>query len=592
MTVILALAACHNRRATTLRCLASLERQQLPVGVSLSIVLVDDGSNDGTAPAVSAAHPTVRLIPGSGDLFWAGGMRFGWERVKHERFDYVLVFNDDVEFKQTAIADLLACHEATAAASGGIVVIAGGCRSPATNAVTYGGLVRKSRWHPLRFRWVAPAGIPQRVDTLNMNCAIIPRIVLERMGFLADYFTHTGADFEYGLRVSRAGGAVWLAPRFVGWCEPGVSRPASVIGRVNEIFSRRGHPVSQHAGLYRAYGGPLWPLLLVAAYAVAIVRAFIPLAPRQGLGPPSVTHAARDAEDPASVAAPPRANLSVVVPIGPGRDGSRAIHSLATAGLQSEDEVLLVYDGHKTARCPQLPCVVRTSSWPQPRGAPAARNHGMAMATNEVICFLDDDDSYVPGALDRIRAEVVKAEPAVAWCLGWRSLSGASQRLLRRGRWIRQHDLDRRNVAGGGSTMVVRRREFQALGGFDETLVSMEDWDAWLRLAARGPIRRLAEPLIEYDDVGTRRLSSTAPKRVEGLQQVLAKHAAVFPPDVRRFHQARLAVERLVAGRGSWRELPLLSAPLATLLILGRVFYGRMLGQATGATLSLRSVDG
>ena len=51
--------ACFNRRATTLRSLASLYGQQ-PVR-EIRVYLVDDASTDGTAEAVLDRYPSVRL---------------------------------------------------------------------------------------------------------------------------------------------------------------------------------------------------------------------------------------------------------------------------------------------------------------------------------------------------------------------------------------------------------------------------------------------------------------------------------------------------------------------------------------------------
>ena len=56
--------------------------------------------------------------------------------------------------------------------------------------------------------------------------------------------------------------------------------------------------------------------------------------------------------------------------------------------------------------------------------------------------------------------------------------------------------------------MVVRRAVYEDLGGFDDRLVCAEDWEMWVRIAARYPVWYEAEPLARYrmhDDSNTGR---------------------------------------------------------------------------------------
>jgi hypothetical protein len=48
------------------------------------------------------------------------------------------------------------------------------------------------------------------------------------------------------------------------------------------------------------------------------------------------------------------------------------------------------------------------------------------------------------------------------------------------------------------STMVVRRRVFESVGGFDESLRMSEDWDFWIRLSRIAAIVPIGEPLGSY----------------------------------------------------------------------------------------------
>lgn len=267
---VLTLTTCHNRRARTLVALDDLHKQQVPEGTVLMHLIVDDGSTDGTKETVRAAFPDVTVIDGDGALFWAGGMRHGWERhARHQEFDYLFVYNDDCRFEEDALASLLAAAPSPKEPA----VMVGTFRNMDGTTTTYGARRRSSRWHPFKFgRIVEPDGTVQRADTLNMNGALISRGALEKVGFLSEYFVHSNADFEYGLKLRKAGGQVLVAPQHIGRC---AINPASNIGphdaptmraALKMLFDPKREPFGQRLQLYQRHGGWLWPLFWVAPY--------------------------------------------------------------------------------------------------------------------------------------------------------------------------------------------------------------------------------------------------------------------------------------------------------------------------------------
>ena len=52
--------------------LSDLHQQHCNLVKELSIFLVDDASSDGTSDAVAYKYPDVTIIPGGGNLYWAG----------------------------------------------------------------------------------------------------------------------------------------------------------------------------------------------------------------------------------------------------------------------------------------------------------------------------------------------------------------------------------------------------------------------------------------------------------------------------------------------------------------------------------------
>lgn len=89
----------HNRCETTRRFIECLKRQTYR---NYHLVLIDDGSTDGTEQMVRAEIETLTIIKGHGNWWWAGSLQQGYQWLKlHARspHDLVLIINDDTEFE-------------------------------------------------------------------------------------------------------------------------------------------------------------------------------------------------------------------------------------------------------------------------------------------------------------------------------------------------------------------------------------------------------------------------------------------------------------------------------------------------------------
>lgn len=88
----------HNRKQITekfVRCLVQQTYQDF------KLILIDDGSTDGTDEMVLSYLPDTRIIYGDGNLWWAGGLQKGYDWLKSNNIDrdsIVLMINDDTEF--------------------------------------------------------------------------------------------------------------------------------------------------------------------------------------------------------------------------------------------------------------------------------------------------------------------------------------------------------------------------------------------------------------------------------------------------------------------------------------------------------------
>ncbi len=278
MVHVSVLLTSHNRRQATLSSLRALFAQALPPRVSLTVFQVDDGSSDGTAEAIAAEFPHVRLLAGDGTLFWGGGMRMAFGEALKEDFDHYLWLNDDTVLDSAAIAGLLATHRALSAGDRGKIIVVGTTRDPETGLPTYGGVARRSRIHPMKYRLVTPAATAQPCSAMNGNVVLIPRKVAQVVGNISQDYTHSMGDFDYALRARKAGCTLWVAPGYVGTCRQNRMANTWMDGslplyqRLRKAITVKGLPPGEYGRFLRAHGGFLWPAFWIMPYVrVALV---------------------------------------------------------------------------------------------------------------------------------------------------------------------------------------------------------------------------------------------------------------------------------------------------------------------------------
>jgi len=99
-------------------------------------------------------------------------------------------------------------------------------------------------------------------------------------------------------------------------------------------------------------------------------------------------------------------------------------------------------------------------------------------------------------------------------------------------------------------TLVVRTDALRRIGGFDEALPALEDWDLALRLASVG--RLVFEPaaLVEQH-FSANSLTRSRPRRAAARRMILDKHAAFFgtDPAIEAHHLRALAGEARRMGQ-------------------------------------------
>lgn len=194
----------HNRRATTARCLGHLSESGVLAWAR--VLVVDDGSSDGTRSMLEQDFPCVQVVAGDGQLWWTGAIRLGMETAIEEGAGCIVWLNGDTLPQPGALEQLVRLAAERTAICGGV------SRTP-SDAFVYAGGVMCKRWPKPLKSVPEPEADPFLVEWLHGNMVAIPAAVWRRAGLPeARWMIHTFSDIEYTLRAQRAGIPVLLVP--------------------------------------------------------------------------------------------------------------------------------------------------------------------------------------------------------------------------------------------------------------------------------------------------------------------------------------------------------------------------------------------
>jgi GT2 family glycosyltransferase len=196
MPKVYILLPVHNRKEITRGFVECLAAQTFS---DYHLVLIDDGSTDGTAEMVQARIPSTTVLRGSGDWWWAGSLQQGLHWLKKSGAEdgaVVLFINDDVHFAPDYLdraVRLMADKSRT--------LVLSRFRKPDTGEVQETGVTANFR--RLTFTIAVSADHINCLSTRGLfaHCGDIRAIG----GFYPRMLPHYLSDYEYTIRAYRKG---------------------------------------------------------------------------------------------------------------------------------------------------------------------------------------------------------------------------------------------------------------------------------------------------------------------------------------------------------------------------------------------------
>ena len=162
----------------------------------------------------------------------------------------------------------------------------------------------------------------------------------------------------------------------------------------------------------------------------------------------------------------------------------------------------------------------------QNAGASAARNAGVRASQGAIVAFLDSDDIWLPRKIEK-QVAALRAAGMSACCVSNMALyfndgrtgtsfeSAELYPLHSEGSWVNPAEVLATRFLMFNQCVAIRREAFDCVGGFDESLKVMEDYDLALKLSLQGPWAFVSEPLVVW-------------KQSEDSLSHVFKHSVIF----------------------------------------------------------------
>ncbi|MBC8263825.1 MAG: glycosyltransferase family 2 protein [Anaerolineales bacterium] len=206
-----------NDAENTLACLCSVYQLDY---LNLRVLVVDNGSTDGSDQVVCKTFPQIEFIANGRNLGFAGGANVGLDYARRQGPAYVFFINNDTILDRSLLKELIQVAEAHPRAGllapkiyyydDPTLIWAAGARfAPLPPRVKMIGLGKRD--HP-RY------DVLRRLDYATGCALLIRREVLETVGvFDPIYWPIYHEDYDYCARVAKGGWEIWYVPTARMW---------------------------------------------------------------------------------------------------------------------------------------------------------------------------------------------------------------------------------------------------------------------------------------------------------------------------------------------------------------------------------------
>lgn len=162
------------------------------------------------------------------------------------------------------------------------------------------------------------------------------------------------------------------------------------------------------------------------------------------------------------------------------------------------------------------------------RGAQAARNTGVKVASGEIVAFLDDDDEWFPEKIAK-QMELVKPNVGLVYCRGFRINKDTGE--------IKPYDNERNfktevtfndllygDYIGTTTQAMIPKEVIENVGYFDLKQPARQDYEMWIRISKRYRCVGVDESLFKHYIHAGEQISKNREKAIKGMVNIYNKY--------------------------------------------------------------------
>ncbi|MCP5156298.1 MAG: glycosyltransferase family 2 protein [Ectothiorhodospiraceae bacterium] len=270
--------ALYNRLELTRAFLDSLARTCEPW--CYEVILVDDGSTDGTREYLATLGAPYRVILNAERRGYAGSNNVG---AAMARAPILALLNNDLVLTPRWLEPMLACLESAP----DVGAVGNVHRNPRDGLVDHAGVavhLDGSTFHSYKHRRGVPPGECREMPAVSAACLVMHRARFREMGGFDEGYMNGSEDIDLCARLRCAGYRLVVANRSVIW-----HHVSSSPGRLDHVDRNARRLQERFGAELRDWGRPIWaqeylnryarrpwrarPWLLVRAAGEVLVRA-------------------------------------------------------------------------------------------------------------------------------------------------------------------------------------------------------------------------------------------------------------------------------------------------------------------------------